>query len=253
MKKLPFDFILPYEDNIFYYLLNNKQKNKDEIKLNKSQLSKNFKVKCCTYVKMLNDESKHKKKMWNRRNELNISFNEIEIYIAPKNRANYLLRTLSNTSHISDYPSVINVNDFENASQFSLERNSYGSFINNESIMKNSNINPSGDIPFKNNFNSSISIIKINPRKKIYFGDNIVAGDSKNQSSKRIEFLQSPNKKKTNGSFSLKYKKNNGVIKILKDKNVNNNNIDINNEIMENYFSNSPKKLEPIKNVLGSY
>ena len=253
MKKLPFDFILPYEDNIFYYLLNNKQKNKDEIKLNKSQISKNFKVKCCTYVKILNDESKHKKKMWNRKNELNISFNEIEIFIAPKNKASYLIRTLSNTSHISDYPSVINVNDFENASQFSLERNSYGSFINNESIMKNSNINPSGDIPFKNNFNSSISIIKINPRKKIYFGDNIVAGDNKNQSSKRIEFLQSPNKKKTNGSFSLKYKKNNGVIKILKDKNVNNNNIDINNEIMENYFSNSPKKLEPIKNVLGSY
>ena len=246
MKKLPFDFILPYEDNIFYYLLYNKPKIKDEIKVKNKEISNNFKVKFCSYVKKQNDDS-NKRKMWNKKYELFISFKEIEIFIPPRNIANHFLRANSNTSHISDYPSIINVNDFENCSQFSLERNSYGSFINNDSMMRNFNKNSNKDVLLHYNFNSSLSIIKINPKKKVYFEENINNNDNNNLSSKGIEFLKYSNKKNNGASSSNKQRKNSGVIKILRDSKVNKN------ELMGNYVQNTPKKTESIKFFIGSY
>ena len=66
MKKLPFDFILPYEDNILYYLINNKQKKIDEKNadedLNKKKESLFFKLTFCNYVKKAKDELRIKKK-----------------------------------------------------------------------------------------------------------------------------------------------------------------------------------------------
>ena len=246
MKKLPFDFILPYEDNIFYYLLNKKPKIKDEIKVKNTNISQNFLVKFSTYVKKKNDDS-NKKKMWNKKSELIISFKEIEIFIPPKNVAINLLRTNSNISHISDYPSVINVNDFENSSQISIDRNSYSSFINNDSMMRNFHKNSNNDVLLHYNFNSSLSIIKINPKKNDYFEENINNNDY-NLSSKGIEFLKYSNKKNNGGaSSSNKYRKKSGVIKILRDSKVSKN------ELMGNYIQNSPKQSKTIKFFVGSY
>ena len=245
MKKLPFDFILPYEDNIFYYLLNNKPKIKDEKKVKKSDMSKNFKVKFCSYVKRQNDDI-NKRRIWNKRNELIISINEIEICIHPKNIPIHLLRANSNTSHISDYPSIININDFENCSQFSLDKNSHNSFINNDSMIKKCRKNSNNDALLRYNFNSSLSIIKINPKKKDYFEENINNNDF-NLSSKGIEFLQYSSKKNNGSSSPNKYKKKGGVIKILRDNKINKN------ELMGNSVQNSPKKAESIKFFVGSY
>jgi len=53
MKKLPYDFILPYEQNILYRLINDKPKEKekeDNNKVNENDISKHFKVTFCDYV-----------------------------------------------------------------------------------------------------------------------------------------------------------------------------------------------------------
>ena len=67
---MPFDFILPYEDNIVYYLINNKQKKNDtEEKNNKLKKIKNFKIKFSQYIKKQNPKEnfKNKKKQWNKK------------------------------------------------------------------------------------------------------------------------------------------------------------------------------------------
>jgi hypothetical protein len=228
MKKIPFDFILPYEDNIFYYFLNNKQKNQEDQskeieKAKKLKISKNFKIKFSPYVKQ-KDNLKFKKKNWNKKNELIISLNEIEIFIPSKKASSYVMRTYSNASHYSDYPSVINVNDFEIDSQISIDRTSFGSFVHRDSIVKNIKINQNNDDKFKNNnFNSSIQIIKIDPKKRReFFLEN--TEDNPMNSYKRNEFLSSSSKKMHfEYSSSLQYRKNTDVIKILRDNKSNDN------------------------------
>jgi len=216
MKKLPFDFILPYEDNILYYLINNKQKKIGENtyeNMNKKKESLFFKLTFCNYVKKAKEELRNKKHNFYNKNELFICTNEVDIYLPPRgalssrhisyqDKTSFLLRANSNTSHISDYHSVINVNDFQNSSQFNLERDSYGSgsqkHIN--SVKKNYNICINNEIKVRNTFNSSISIIKIVPERKR-------SGNNYNEdSSKGIEYLNnSSNKNKM--TFSLQYRK----------------------------------------------
>ena len=248
VKKLPFDFILPYEDNIFYYLINNKQKSNDyKEKHNNSMMnSKNFKVKFCQYVKKQKEDLKNKRKNWNKNNELIICFDEIDIFIPPKNTQGYIIRNNSNISHVSDFPSVINVNDFENASQFSLEKSSHGSII--DAMNRNYNLRRINEIKTKNNFNSSISIIKLKPQKKQNYLDSLNKTGTKNNSSKGIEFLTSSVKKNHygNSSTSLKFVQNKGVIKILRDNKIEKKNL------MDKYMENSPKKPTMINYFIDS-
>ena len=252
MKKLPFDFILPYEDNIFYYLLNGKQKAlKEKQKLN---ISTNFKLKFSQYVKEAKDYIKtNNKKSWNKKNKLIMCRNEIEIFIPAKVISNFIMRTYSISSQISDYHSVINVNDFENASQFNIERSSFGSFMNNNSEINHKHTF-TNEVQFKNNFNSSISIIKLNPnRKTSYFDEKISPGSSKNYSSKGIQYVKPFNKKNnrkvsevsevSESSSSIKYRKSTGVIKIVKDNRMNKN------DLMGKNFARSPQTLEPINDL----
>ena len=134
------------------------------------------------------------------------------------------MRTYSNASHYSDYPSVINVNDFEIDSQISIDRTSFGSFVHRDSIVKNIKINQNNDDKFKNNnFNSSIQIIKIDPKKRReFFLEN--TEDNPMNSYKRNEFLSSSSKKMHfEYSSSLQYRKNTDVIKILRDNKSNDN------------------------------
>ena len=239
MKKLPFDFILPYEDNIFYYLLYNKPKNTKETKK-----TKNFKIKFCQSIKNNykdKDEIKPKKKNWNKRNTLKICSNEIELFIPPKRKSAYIMRTFTNASnsYISDYHSVININDFENESQFNIERDSYGSFINNNSLINNNNIFKN-DVPMKRNFNSSISIIKITPnRGGSYFNDNLIKNNINRNISSKINNIGA------NPSFPNTIKS--GVIKIIKDNKYNKN------ALMNNGLSRSPDQLKSISDFVGSY
>ena len=250
MKKIPFDFILPYEDNIFYYLLNNKQKKQEDgIKENEKQtkrpISSNFKIKLSSCIKQ-KDNLKPKRKNWDK-NDLIISLDEIEIFIPPKKSSSYLMRTYSTASQISDYHSFINVNDFEIGSQISYDRTSFGSFVNNDyPLKKNYSINPNNDIDFinNNNFKSSISIIKINPNKRKNFFDNNL-NINKMKSCKGIQNIKN-SYNKNEISSSVKYRENSGVIKILRDNNANQD------DIMENYISNSSKKLSKFHDFVGS-
>ena len=251
MKKLPFDFILPYEDNIFYYLLNGKQKAlKEKQKLN---ISTNFKLKFSQYVKEAKDYIKtNNKKSWNKKNKLIMCRNEIEIFIPAKVISNFIMRTYSISSQISDYHSVINVNDFENASQFNLERNSFGSIMKNNSVINHKNT--FNEIKFKNNFKSSMSIIKINPkRKQSYFEENLTTHSSVNHSSRGIIFVEPFNQKYnkkdsqistiSEASSSVQNRKNTNEIKILKDSKINKN------DLMNNNFTRTPQTLEPINDL----
>ena len=214
MKKLPFDFILPYEDNILYYLINNKQKKLDESNdkdLNKKKESLFFNLTFCNYVKKAKEDLRNKKKNFYNENELIICINEIDVYIPPRSalssrHVSYndkisFLRANSNTTHISDYHSVINFNDFQNSSQLNLEGNSFGSQKHINSVKKSYNIYINNEIKVKNKFNSSISIIKIKPKRKrseINYTDN---------STKEIEYLNNSNSK-NKMIYSLHYRKN---------------------------------------------
>ena len=181
MKKIPFDFILPYEDNILYYLINNKPKKIDENNdndkdLNKKKESLFFKLNFCNYVKKAKEELRNKKKNFYNKNELIMCVNETDVYIPPRSalssrhvsfmdKNSSILRKSTNPSQISDYPSVINVNDFQNSSQLNLDNDLFGSQKHINSMKKNYNIYINNEIKVKNTFNSSISI-KIKPKRK---------------------------------------------------------------------------------------
>ena len=162
------------------------------------------------------------------------------------------MRSLSISSRISDYRSVININDFENASQFNIERNSFGSFKNNNSEIDHKNTFTK-DFNYKNGFNSSISVIKINPKKNNIFDEKIYVGSSKNNSSRRMYYVPPFNNKNnrkvskvsevSESSSSIKYRKNSGVIKIVKDNKMNKN------DLMTQNIPRSPQTLEPINDL----
>lgn len=248
MKKLPFDFVLPYEDNIFFYLLNNRPKILNEEKPKSQSDSKNFKVKFSQYIKKSSkDIINPKNKKWNKKNALIICSEEIELFIPSKRKSAYFMRTYSNSTRVSGYNSVINVNDFESSSQFDKGRETYGSFINNNSLNNNNLFN--NDIQIKNNFNSSISIIKINPNLKgSYFDGNIIAGNKRKISCKGVDFLQKSNKNNNNGSIPpCKCKVKSGVIKIIKDNNGKKN------ELISNSLPKSPGQLKSFNDFVASY
>ena len=115
MKKLPYDFILPYEQNILYRLVNNKPKEKEkEINNNKENnndvkeknISKNFKVTFCDYVQKAREEMDYRREFWNTDDELTIASNNIDLYIPSTsnyNKFNYLKSSINNYSKITDY------------------------------------------------------------------------------------------------------------------------------------------------------
>ena len=250
MKKLPFDFILPYEDNILHYLINNKQKIIDEKNadedLNKKKESLFFKMNFCNYVKKAKEELRNKKKNFYNKNELIMCINEIDVYIPPRSafssrhasfndRNDFILRSNTNTSRISDYHSVINVNDFQNTSQLNLERDSFGSQKHINSVKKNYNIYINNEISVNNTFNSSLSIIKIKPNRKRSGNDYI------SDSTKGIGYLNKSNNK-NKMSYSLHYKNNDK----LKPLDINDSNL------MDKQLKNSYQNTIPNSN-LGDY
>ena len=98
IKKLPFDFLLPYERNILYRALNAKSKEKI--------LNKNFKLKFCDYVEKAKNELQYKRKHWNKIDKLIISSNNNNIFIPPKNyfnKLNNLKKVNTNSSYITNY------------------------------------------------------------------------------------------------------------------------------------------------------
>jgi hypothetical protein len=212
MKKIPFDFILPYEDNILYYLINNKQKKIDENNdkdLNKKKESLFYKLNFCNYVKKEKEELRNKKKNFFNKNELIMCINEIDVYIPSRsalsskhvsfmNKNSFLLTE----SHISDYNSVINVNDFQNTSQLNFERDLFDSQKHMNSVKKNYNIYINNEIKVKNTFNSSISIIKVKPKRKT----------SENNNTNGIEYLNNSNSKY---KMSYNFYRNNDKLKSL--------------------------------------
>ena len=105
MKKLPFDFILPYEQNILYKLLNSKPKVVNNV--NKVEnLSQNFKLSFCDYVQKAREELEFRREYWNNNCELKICSNEIVLFIPSLgnfNKFNYLKRNESNFSNITNY------------------------------------------------------------------------------------------------------------------------------------------------------
>ena len=166
----------------------------------------------CNYVKKAKEELRNKKKNFYNKNELIMCINEIDVYIPPRSafssrhasfndRNDFILRSNTNTSRISDYHSVINVNDFQNTSQLNLERDSFGSQKHINSVKKNYNIYINNEISVNNTFNSSISIIKIKPNRKRSGNDYI------SDSTKGIGYLNKSNNK-NKMSYSLHYKNN---------------------------------------------
>ena len=116
IKKLPFYFILPYEENVLYQLINKKPKEKEnnEIIRNKidivinnegKNVSHNFKVIFCDYVKNTQEVLEFKRGSWNL-NKLIIDSNIIDIYIPPRNNSNknnYLKSSINNYSKVTNY------------------------------------------------------------------------------------------------------------------------------------------------------
>ena len=116
IKKLPFYFILPYEENVLYQLINKKPKEKEnnEIIRNKidivinnegKNVSHNFKVTFCDYVQNTQEVLEFKRGSWNL-NKLIIDSNIIDIYIPPRNNSNknnYLKSSINNYSKVTNY------------------------------------------------------------------------------------------------------------------------------------------------------
>ena len=116
IKKLPFYFILPYEENVLYQLINKKPKEKEnnEIIRNKidivinnegKNVSHNFKVIFCDYVQNTQEVLEFKRGSWNL-NKLIIDSNIIDIYIPPRNNSNknnYLKSSINNYSKVTNY------------------------------------------------------------------------------------------------------------------------------------------------------
>ena len=100
INKLPFDFILPYEDNIFHKLIKN-------IKINEKKeknISDNFNLTLSDYIEKEKVKLEYKRKFWNCNTELIILSHEINIYIPPMysfNKYNYLKTNSSNYSNIT--------------------------------------------------------------------------------------------------------------------------------------------------------
>jgi len=116
IKKLPFYFILPYEENVLYQLINKKPKEKEnnEVMMNKidivinnegKNVSHNFKVIFCDYVQNTQEVLEFKRGSWNL-NKLIIDSNIIDIYIPPRNNSNknnYLKSSINNYSKVTNY------------------------------------------------------------------------------------------------------------------------------------------------------
>ena len=116
IKKLPFYFILPYEENVLYLLINKKprEKQNNEIIRNKidivinnegKNVSHNFKIIFCDYVQNTQEVLEFKRGSWNL-NKLIIDSNIIDIYIPPRNNSNknnYLKSSINNYSKITNY------------------------------------------------------------------------------------------------------------------------------------------------------
>ena len=105
MNNLPYDFILPYEQNIIYRLIYNKPK-ENNINNNGMILSKHLKVTTCDYIKKAREQMEYRRNKWNNNDELIISSNEISIFIRPKsfyNKLNILKDSIDKYSNITNY------------------------------------------------------------------------------------------------------------------------------------------------------
>ena len=107
IKKLPFDFILPYERNIIYRSLHDKSKEKNNFENKKKQtLSKYFQLNFCDYVLKAKKEMEYKRKYWNNKDKLTISSHIIDIFIPQKNyinKSNSLKKTNTYSSYTTNY------------------------------------------------------------------------------------------------------------------------------------------------------
>ena len=80
INKLPYDFILPYKQNIIHQLTFRNPKEKT--------MNENFKFSFCDYVKKAKENLEYKRKHWNGNNKLMISHDKINIFIPPTNNFN---------------------------------------------------------------------------------------------------------------------------------------------------------------------
>ena len=108
INKLPFDFILPYEDNILQNLIKKQKITKNGIgkNMNNFCVSNNYKLIFSDYIKKEKEKLDYKRKLWSSNTELIVVSNEIDIYIPPRNnynKYNYLRTSSSNYSHITTY------------------------------------------------------------------------------------------------------------------------------------------------------
>ena len=107
IKKLPFDFILPYERNIIYRSLHDKSKEKNNFENKKKQtLSKYFQLNFCDYALKAKKEMEYKRKYWNNKDKLTISSHIIDIFIPQKNyinKSNSLKKTNTYSSYTTNY------------------------------------------------------------------------------------------------------------------------------------------------------
>ena len=149
-------------------------------------------------------------------------------------------------SHISDYQSVINVNDFDIGSQISLENSLHCSVSIIDSLKKSINNNKYNGTnnkitPFSH---SSISITKIKPRTNQNFISVYNSTNNENNSNKRVQLLSNSVKKEQypHSSSTLQKVKYNGIIKLR-------NSTISKNELTTNYLKHSPKNLNDINDV----
>ena len=77
INKLPYDFILPYRQNIINRLTYRNPKEK--------AMNENFKLTFCDYVKKAKENLEYKRKYWNKNNKLIISPDKINIFIPATN------------------------------------------------------------------------------------------------------------------------------------------------------------------------
>ena len=109
MKKLPFDFILPYEKNILYRVSIGKPKdnnnNNNNNNNNFDKLNKSFQLNFCDYIKKVKEKLEFKREYWNNNDGLIICSNEIDIYIPPNvfNKLYYLKINNTNCSSATNY------------------------------------------------------------------------------------------------------------------------------------------------------
>ena len=233
IRRLPYEFILPYEENILYSFTKVKRQKEE----NEKKISNNFNIKTCSYI---TNKKETKIKNWDSISHFFDCIKEIELFIPSqrKSKEKNIQRKITSSSIISKQHSIIYRNDFESDSQLNYGLNKSSKILNSIQIPRKTSITlqkPNIDKKLVNSFNSSISIIKINPIKR----------NNKNMKRKKgpVESIHSS----TNINNQINIFPNSQIIKIFSD------NKDEINDINSFKLSNSLRNPNSFRNFVGSY